>query len=194
MRYEMVFWDLDGTICHSLSYISGRGQNLPQTLVPYEGISELLMNIPRDRQGLITNGYDAEQRNKLQILGLENCFSPGLIFTSEGEAKRLLNSKYIHSRRKERIFDTDNMMLTTQKPQPYMFRRAIQISGVDPKNAIMIGNHWTDILGAQRAGMQTTYINGTAADNEDDFVSEGKIVPTFIVEKGDMRSLEKVLF
>ncbi len=206
MKYEVVFWDIDGTLYDPLINCPKWEEELPEKSdldginishlkfwMPYPGIKELLKKIPQNIQGIISNGYDLNQKNKILLLGVEDYFNPKLIFTSGGEAERLLSSGYRKINGKKHIWAIDNMMGVTQKPEEYMFKRALQISGIKAENAIMIGNSWTDICGAQKAGMNSIYISGTEKNEEANPVLDGKIIPKAIVRKGDMPALERLL-
>ena len=47
-----------------------------------------------------------------------------------------------------------------EKPSSVMFRKALDIDGVIPSNALMVGNKYTvDIIGAKRAGMKTALVD-----------------------------------
>ncbi len=205
MKYPLVLWDIDGTLYDPLVDCSEGEENLPnqkslsgitranlKLWVPYKGLTELLRKIPRCNQGIISNGYNLPQRNKIALLGLEECFNTSFMFISGGEAERLLNPAY--GKAKRHVWAVDNMMLVTQKPEAYMFKRALQISGVKAEEAIMIGDHWTDIAGAQKIGMRSVYIKGNEKPDEINPIKEGKIIPYAIVNKGDIKSLEKLLF
>jgi len=51
------------------------------------------------------------------------------------------------------------------KPDPSIFRHAIQLLGIDPEEGIMIGDKLTtDILGSSRIGMDNVWINHHGAD------------------------------
>lgn len=46
------------------------------------------------------------------------------------------------------------------KPDPQMFRRALAICGVEPSEALMIGDSWSgDILGAHQVGIRAVWLN-----------------------------------
>ncbi len=206
MKYEVVFWDIDGTLYDPLINCPKWEEELPEKSdldginishlkfwMPYPGIKELLKKIPKNIQGIISNGYDLNQKNKILLLGVEDYFNPKLIFTSGGEAERLLSSGYRKINGKKHIWAIDNMMEVTQKPGEYIFKRALQISGIKAENAIMIGNSWTDIYGAQKTGMNSIYISGTEKNEEANPVLDGKIIPKAIVRKGDIPALERLL-
>ncbi len=56
--------------------------------------------------------------------------------------------------------------ITIGKPQPYMFKVAVQKMGTAPQETAMIGDRLeTDILGGQQAGLKTILVS-TGVDNE----------------------------
>ena len=61
---------------------------------PYEGIEDLLREIGKERLGIITNGPNHCQRNALRLLGLYGLVNPKLVFTSFGEAEKILNALF----------------------------------------------------------------------------------------------------
>lgn len=81
---------------------------------------------------VITNGNLEMQNRTLEMLGLE---------------------KYIHS------------MLTPgkssqMKPGPYLFEKALAVTGAEREKAVMVGDTWQhDILGAMNSGIRPVWIN-----------------------------------
>ncbi len=76
--------------------------------------------------GVITNGGTERQRAKLVALGLADAFDVVLISEAEG----------------------------TRKPEPEIFRRALQRCGVEAAEAVFVGDHpEADVEGARNAGL-----------------------------------------
>jgi putative hydrolase of the HAD superfamily len=47
-----------------------------------------------------------------------------------------------------------------QKPDPVIFHKALEICGVQPQDALMVGDSWSaDILGAQAVGLPSVWLN-----------------------------------
>ena len=80
--------------------------------------------------GLITNGSVGMQTRKLECLALPSLFDTVLISDAEG----------------------------VQKPDPEIFRRALQRLGVDAAQACYVGNHPdVDVAGAKAAGLRAIW-------------------------------------
>jgi putative hydrolase of the HAD superfamily len=53
-----------------------------------------------------------------------------------------------------------------QKPDPQIFRLALDRIGGEPATTVFIGNDWTaDVLGAQRVGLTAIYVNDQAVED-----------------------------
>lgn len=69
------------------------------------------------------------------------------------------------------------------KPDPAIFRHALQVSGFSADEVLMVGdNLLTDILGADRAGIRSVWVNREAKD------ASGPAAPTY-----EIRSLDGLL-
>lgn len=67
------------------------------------------------------------------------------------------------------------------KPNPAAFQIALEVAGVPPEAALMVGDRLeTDILGAQRVGMDTCLVLSGVSRRED--VERLGIEPTYVVE------------
>ena len=78
------------------------------------------------KMGVITNGSVKRQDAKLRALGLSKFFDVVLISEAEG----------------------------LRKPDPQIFRRAVERSGVSPSEAMFVGDHpEVDVAGARTAGL-----------------------------------------
>lgn len=216
MKFNTVFWDIDGTLYDNTQEIPDNEKEILSSWkkleeipereltfwVPYQGLSKIMATIPQENQGVISNGIHQLQIDKLCLLGLKRHINPALIFTSYGEAEKILTLNDHPFLKDQNIyaspnFDTNvyNMTLKTQKPEPFMFKKAINITKSLPEECVMIGNNWKDIQGAQSVGMKTIYISG-AEEKEDLFynpIAEGDIIPDYSIRKGDMDSLARLL-
>ena len=101
-------------------------------LFPYAlEILEYLTNKSYDLH-LITNGFEKTQHSKLKYSGLDKYFKE--VITSEGSS--------------------------SIKPNKEIFDFALEKTGADPSNSIMLGDSIeVDILGAMNAGMDQVFIN-----------------------------------
>ncbi len=108
-------------------------EQLPTQSVLMPGALELLLYCqPRYSLHLITNGFEQTQRQKLQHSGIEHFFQE--IFSSE--------------------------RCNSIKPQPEIFQFALRETGAVLRESLMIGDALDiDILGAERAGMDSVYYN-----------------------------------
>ena len=47
-----------------------------------------------------------------------------------------------------------------EKPAPILFKTALEMDGVKPENALMVGNDYKkDILGAKKVGMKIAFVD-----------------------------------
>ncbi len=97
------------------------------------GAKELLEYLnPKYNLHIITNGFMEVQNNKLSSSGIKHYF------------KTVTNSEEVG----------------VKKPNPIIFKHAIEISGAKTNNSIMIGdNYEADILGAEALGLKTICFN-----------------------------------
>lgn len=86
----------------------------------------------RVRIGIVTNNFTAEQRNKMEACGLAEFVD--LLTTSEEAG--------------------------CAKPDPEIFRIALNRLGCDPNEAAMVGNSWEiDVIGGLNAGVRAVWFN-----------------------------------
>lgn len=100
------------------------------------GAKSLLMGLAqRANLAIITNGFTAMQHTRLNHHGLESLFNHVIISEQVGSAK----------------------------PDAAIFHHALrQFEVQDPTRVLMVGDNLeTDVLGAQRVGMQTCWLNHT---------------------------------
>lgn len=212
-RYRAVFWDIDGTLYNDSVVFPEAEKDLfsfwnrfdPKSIKgidlkfwkAYDGLIDIVKKFPKERQGVITNGYDLVQKDKLKILGCALYINPDLVYTCYGEAEKILNQPghplegFAY---KNGSFNIDNLIELTGKPRSYMFERALERLGYDSKYCVMIGDFWTDIVAANKVGMKTIFIDGVRSKQDNEPLYRGKVVPDFVVMKGDTVSLENLLF
>ena len=100
---------------------------------PVRGAPEVLRALSaRTRIGIVTNNTVAEQRGKIAFLHLER--DVDFLVTSEE--------------------------VGVAKPDPRIFRTALEHAGSDPESAIMIGDSWEDdVEGARGVGIPAIWFN-----------------------------------
>ena len=102
------------------------------------GAAELMAAVKRHaRIGIVSNNIRDEQEEKLQVLGLD-AFVDALVVSEEAQVS---------------------------KPDPEIFRIALDLLQLEPPQAVMIGDSWAaDIVGARAAGIRAIWFNpGRAA-------------------------------
>ena len=107
-------------------------RHFPRSSVSFPGAHQTLSALQRQgmKMSLVTNGRVASQRPKIDALGLGSYFGVTLISEAEG----------------------------VRKPDPEIFRRAIDGLGVSPDEAAMVGdNPEADIQGAKSFGMKAIW-------------------------------------
>lgn len=104
-------------------------------LRPYPDVPPVLSRLAKTDlvRGIITAGLAVKQSDKLLRLGVYERFSPTAIFISD--------------------------QIGISKPNPKLFHRACEESGVDPKETMYVGDHPThDIDPANSLGMTTVRV------------------------------------
>jgi putative hydrolase of the HAD superfamily len=104
--------------------------------VPFPDASPALERLaPRCRLALITNGAPRVQRDKLAGSGLAAYFDPVVVSGDLGIGK----------------------------PDPIIYRHALELAGVSAADALMVGNSLpNDVAGAQTVGIRAIWINRNA--------------------------------
>jgi len=100
---------------------------------PVPGAVEFVRRMARSGPvGIVTNNQVTEQVEKLNFLGISDIVDPLIISEAVGVAK----------------------------PDPAIFRAALKSAGVEPGEAVMVGNSWRDdVLGARSAGIRPVWFN-----------------------------------
>ena len=107
--------------------------NFETTLFPYPETKDLIADLARDHQlGIITNGSPDLQERKLEAVGLLSYFPRNMVTVSEH--------------------------IGMAKPHPSVYAAACQSAGVEPRDAVMIGdNYRADVAGAEAFGMSAIW-------------------------------------
>lgn len=103
-----------------------------QYCINLPGLENMLQTLVEQNRslGIITNGPSPFQQQKIQTMGIADYFSVVLVSEEEG----------------------------VKKPDPEIFRRAANRLGIEPNEAIFVGdNPKADIEGAQGFGMKTIW-------------------------------------
>ncbi|MGA8664941.1 MAG: HAD family hydrolase [Thermoplasmata archaeon] len=126
-----VGWNLDTGEARAISSLY-RKQYL-RLRRPVPGAVELVRRMARTVPiGIVTNNQVAEQVEKLNFLGISELVDHLIISEAVGVAK----------------------------PDPAIFRAALEAAHVGPRDAVMVGNSWTDdVLGAHAAGIRPVWFN-----------------------------------
>jgi HAD superfamily hydrolase (TIGR01549 family) len=105
----------------------------PQQRQPVPGALALLQALrPHYRIGIITNNRTAEQADKLRFLGMTELVDA--LITSED--------------------------VGVPKPDPRIFRAALQQLGAQPEETVLVGDNWVaDVLGARAVGIRPLWLN-----------------------------------
>ncbi|HTT26599.1 MAG TPA: HAD-IA family hydrolase [Thermoplasmata archaeon] len=103
---------------------------------PVPGAPELLRRLHETaRVGVVTNNHTREQLGKIRAIGIGRWLDA--LVTSEETG--------------------------LEKPDPGIFRVALDRLGASPERAVMVGDSWpTDIVGAMRAGLPAVWLRRTA--------------------------------
>lgn len=107
------------------------------------------------------NPYEVLYPDALEVLEyLNKKYKIGIISNSKASKDDFMNSlkvsNLINYFRGSILFSNE----ICEKPCKNIFLQALQNDNIIPNNAIMIGNNYkNDIIGAQKIGMQTLYLN-----------------------------------
>ncbi len=139
----------------SMAYNAARRLAMPSFLRP--GATHVLGRL-HDlglKCGVITNGSFAVQRHVIEALGLEGYLDHCVIGEIEGYSK----------------------------PDPRLFRRALELAEVKPKRMLYVGDSIiTDVIGASRAGIPVAWLR-----TDDQPLPHGFPVPDYDIE--DLREV-----
>lgn len=114
---------------HLFRFLDIYGVHLLDETRCYPGIEELLDRYPTDNLALVTNKPLALTLELLKGLGLDRCFKV--------------------------VFGGDSF--TEKKPHPLPVVKALEALGAKPHEAVMIGDHHTDLKSGRDAGTATCF-------------------------------------
>ncbi|MCA9478426.1 MAG: HAD family hydrolase [Nanoarchaeota archaeon] len=210
LLFDYVIWDVDGTLYDDhapdrlgernlFSYSKRLGEFDADSLQfwkLYPELISLMKKIPKNRQGIITNGYPQVQNDKLTILGVHDLVNPDLIFSSYGVAQDILmaddHPMQVFAMRNGE-YGIDNIVLETQKPKGYMF--SLLKEKIGDASVVYIGNRWYDVAAANRAAVPCIYMaDHCALFEREDPVFDGRLKTYAQIHKGDIPALENLLF
>ncbi|MDX8046591.1 HAD family hydrolase [Gracilibacillus sp. S3-1-1] len=128
-----------------------------KSCVPFDYLYQMLKELlaMNVKLGMITNGKEKLQQSSVNALGLGDYFSK--VFISEKEG--------------------------VKKPNPIIFRRALQSLQVEPFEAFYVGDHpKNDIQAAQSVGMKTIWkkVEGEKCENANHVVDSLSEIPSIV--------------
>jgi HAD superfamily hydrolase (TIGR01662 family) len=116
-----------------------RQEKSPRLFPQIRETLELLAAKPY-RLAIISNGSKTKLEQQIKVLHLQSLFPTEHLFSSQKAEIR--------------------------KPNPYLFKQAVQTMGISPSQAVMVGDSWkNDITGAASAGMDAIWLH-QAADHK----------------------------
>lgn len=121
--------------------VEGYAAAYREAWLPLSGAEELLLEVGgRAKVAVVTNNLLAEQRDKLRALGLAR-YVDELVASEE---------------------------VGVAKPDPGIFRVALERLGCSAEAAIMVGDSWeSDVAGARAAGVRAVWLNRRGLDCPD---------------------------
>ena len=142
-RFRLLFSELGEEAPDELvrRAVEGYGRAYRQSWRAVQGAEDLLRRVgERAAVAVVTNNLLREQQDKLSVLGLER-YVDALIASEE---------------------------VGVAKPEPGIFRVALQRVGCEPGEAVMVGDSWaSDVLGARAAGIPAVWLNARGVECPD---------------------------
>lgn len=188
LNFDLYIWDKDGTCFNH--------KNPKITLYP--GLAKILMQIPKQKQAMITNADYPEKYLKTEKI--YECFNPELIINAAEEIEKIIlnpNHPYWKKFNLTGNYGKDILIISpyVSKPGTYMFEKILGKTKIDPSKCVMIGDAAEDIIAAGYMGINTVYLNGLESKDPNDFtVHNLKLDPTYRIHTGDTKALENILF
>ncbi len=187
MKFDYIFWDVDGTLYNN--HEKGKKQM-------YQGLRKLMKKIHSEKQGIITN--NPFMKNIVNTFHIENYFNSELLFEPDSEILKVLENK-MHPLRN--IVDLNEnyeenygkLEKYIEKPSPYMFFQALKKIDTKPSKCVMIGDSYEDIIGAQLVGFKTIYLSGLE-ENQSTNTNNLMLEPNYEIHAGDISALEIIIF
>jgi FMN phosphatase YigB (HAD superfamily) len=160
LKYDFYLFDKDDTIL------------LDKYTTPYHGLApgmrKLLKKIPKEKKAIITdNGLPTLC---FRAYGILDYFKEDLFFSGEQEVSKIMEDskhfipkKYLNGKiikfTGNNLLDEGHLTEYINKPSTYLIDKFLEKTKANPKNCVMIGNSWEDILAGQKAGMDTIYMD-----------------------------------
>lgn len=142
-RFRLLFSELgeqapDGLVRRA---VEGYGRAYRESWRAVPGAEELLRRVgERATVAVVTNNLLREQQDKLSVLGLGR-YVDALVASEE---------------------------IGVAKPEPEIFRVALERVGCAPNEAVMVGDSWaSDVLGAHAAGIPAVWLNARGMECPD---------------------------
>ena len=157
-RYELIAFDIDGTLCQSGRTLTPEQLELITLSDPesfreqdksgfnysaFPGVVDTIKALAGVRRGIISNGFGRRQRNKLILTGLDDLFDP--IYISEDFACSFFEEAYTADRKKE--FERE-----IEKPSPIMMMRMNLMTRTLASRSLYVGNTDEDHRTARASG------------------------------------------
>ncbi len=135
--FNALDYEIGATMIHKLS--EAYIEHLPNHGYLFEGSIEILEYLkPKYQLHIITNGFEEVQHLKMKSSGIHTYF------------KHVINSE----------------MVGVKKPDPKIFKHALDMAVVEPHKSIMIGDNLeADIQGAINMGMNALHFNSNHEEN-----------------------------
>ena len=170
MKYDLVIFDIDGTLCLSGKTLSEEELQLIDTANPAEfknanlaakikytcfpGVINTLEQLKLNsvKLGIASNGPSFRQKNKLIAAGIDNLFEKELVIISEDLALFYHNldtglnywpTEYAREEYLKRV----------EKPNPNMLSHILIRANAQKQSTIYVGNAVEDFTAAQKAGL-----------------------------------------
>jgi HAD superfamily hydrolase (TIGR01549 family) len=135
-----------------------------EPLCLFDGVTEMLEELSGGYElGVVTNwDSEDEQRRKIRHLGLDSSFRYFIVSASVG----------------------------CEKPDPRIFQHALSLAGVDPAEAVFVGDRLdVDIAGAKGAGMRAVWFNHWGGSLDGASPGPDAVIESFSELPGVLRTL-----
>lgn len=77
-----------------------------------------------------------------------------------------------------------------EKPDPRIFKEALNRMGCKPEDSVMVGDKFKeDIIGAVNAGMSAILVNSKLKDDEKDYIKREKLDIEIISNIGELKNI-----
>ena len=169
MKYNLIIFDIDGTLCPSGRTLKEEELQLIDTTNPAEfknanlaakikynyfpGVLNALEQLKgQAKLAIASNGPSFRQRNKLIAAGIDNLFDKELIIISEDLALFYYSlDTGLSYWQKE--YDREEYLKRVEKPKPNMLYHVLNRANAQKQNAVYIGNDAIDLETAKNAGI-----------------------------------------